>query len=859
MTRTIAIIGAGPAGLCLANILKQDSDFEVQVYEKDSHINERSQGGTLDLHEDGQDALKAAGVYQEFQKHARYDDEDTVIMDKHATKHIEIKDQDTGRPEVDRIAIRNFLYQALPESTVKWGAKVVKVDERNVYFADGKSRKFDLIVGADGAWSKVRPVLSTIRPFYSGISGFEGNIRTTNPKHADIAKLFGQGSTFAMGETEGCLVTQRTGDGSYKVYFYKAYHENWINENGLDEEDGETQRAYLLQEIYSWSDSLKQIVRSFDDDIKQRAMYMLPPGMRWESKESVSLIGDAFSLMTPFAGLGVNVALAQAHMLAQMLIKHKDNQIVAIEKYEGIMHTDADAKMTKSWNNLQTFMNKGGIDFFKKFLDGHGKTMSGAGKRKATVRTAIKIYSVADDTKSENAKSKKQKVEKPEETFETRTEKLQKKLVNLRRATKDAKTSERQRLQKKITQAEKKSAKGEEIDRVQLEETQNQLNETKDYDGLIAAQHTFFSKLSKHSSGAYKTREEVILALKNLNFDFPNIAQASNAPEGKLAARFMSIEQVSKVAKAGVDSVSSILGDSAAEKQKQSEQLEDSKESAEDDEVDDKLESNTTSDKPAPREQKATPTIDSSALIAKLTGALGGVVRDDEDEDNDAQSDAGSDISAPLSGYTSGEASNEEDALKDWPEPEEEVGESNEEEEEESDDEDEGGNTILDSLNAGVGYISGSDDDISDAEEKVAPRKNRMGQRARRAILEKKYGRGANHIQKKFEEQKQLERAKKFGKNKLDSGWKGRQQQQSGGYKEAERKDFKRDFKKFDKNAKQDRKSGSGRPPPRNNKPPQKPTKAEDEGPLHPSWAAKKAQAKAIENAPAPTKITFDD
>lgn len=260
------------------------------------------------------------------------------------------------------------------------------------------------------------------------------------------------------------------------------------------------------------------------------------------------------------------------------------------------------------------------------------------------------------------------------------------------------------------------------------------MNETKEYDGLIAAQHTFFSKLSKHSSGAYKTREEVILALKNLNFDFPNVAQASNAPEGKLAARFMSIEQVSKVAKAGVDSVSSILGDNAAEKQKESEQSEESKESVEDDQVDVKVKSSTTSDKPASREQKAAPTVDNSALLAKLTGALGGVVRDDEDEDDDddAQSDAGSDISAPLSGYTSGEASNE-DVLKDWPEPEEEVGESNEEEEEESDDEDEGGNTILDSLNAGVGYISGSDDDISDVEEKVAPRKNRMGQRARRA------------------------------------------------------------------------------------------------------------------------------
>lgn len=56
--------------------------------------------------------------------------------------------------------------------------------------------------------------------------------------------------------------------------------------------------------------------------------------------------------------------------------------------------------------------------------------MSGAGKRKATVRTANKTHTLADNIQSENAKSKKQKVEKPEETFETRTEKLQKKLVS---------------------------------------------------------------------------------------------------------------------------------------------------------------------------------------------------------------------------------------------------------------------------------------------------------------------------------------------------------------------------------------------------------------------------------------------
>ena len=122
-------------------------------------------------------------------------------------------------------------------------------------------------------------------------------------------------------------------------------------------------------------------------------------------------------------------------------------------------------------------------------------------------------------------------------------------------------------------------------------------------------------------------------------------------------------------------------------------------------------------------------------------------------------------------------------------------------------------------------------------------------------ILEKKFGKGANHIQKKFEEDKQLERAKRMGRGKLDSGWKGRQQRQTG---EGVKKDTKKPFNKFDKGGKSGDRDRQGKPDRgRYQKPPPKPP-AEEEGPLHPSWAAKKAQAEAIAKAPAPTKITFD-
>ncbi|EOQ99199.1 hypothetical protein J056_002324 [Wallemia ichthyophaga EXF-994] len=532
-------------------------------------------------------------------------------------------------------------------------------------------------------------------------------------------------------------------------------------------------------------------------------------------------------------------------------LKTRTSLAVAIEKYKERLHGDSTSNMHLRWANLQTRMNVGAVEKVKFFIQ-----MQQQHEQEQ-----------ARDNSSSHKQQKKQKVEKPAETAESRTEKLHKKLhhilhVDLRRAVKDARVSEHKRLQKKLTQLEKMSSKGEKVDSQQQEEAQNQLIETKEYDGLPAAQHTFFSKLSKHNQGAFKSREEVIHALNKLSFNWPAISLPSNAPQGKVAARFMSIEQISSVAKSAVDSVVSILGDGAKKENEVNVQ-------AEQVPADDKQIKNDKTLQPPTQIKKERPATDNSALIAKLTNSLGGTVRDDDDEEEEDQE---ADSDAPLSGYTSGEAS--DDALQNWPDPDadsdgdDDNDDINNDDINNDDDDADNGNALLNSLNTGVGYISGGSDDISDAEEKVAPRKNRMGQRARRMIHEKKFGRGANHVQKKFEEDKQLERAKRMGRNKLDSGWKGRQQRQSedqkpnkdlnGGYK----KDFKKD-NKTDSNhsSKHDRGYKNHSKPHSKPSVPIKPgtdAAADDQGQLHPSWAAKKAQAEAIANAPAPTKITFD-
>src|ERR1700760_4488159 len=143
----IAIIGAGPAGLALARLLHVNK-IACTIYELDASAAERDQGGTVDLHaQGGQHVLREAGLFEEFQKIAR--------------------------PEGDRLQLRQMLLDSIPPETVVWGKKLVSVEKSStetetydLHFTTGTEKGFDIVIGADGAWSKVRNLLTQVKPFY---------------------------------------------------------------------------------------------------------------------------------------------------------------------------------------------------------------------------------------------------------------------------------------------------------------------------------------------------------------------------------------------------------------------------------------------------------------------------------------------------------------------------------------------------------------------------------------------------------------------------------------------------------------------------------------------------------------------
>lgn len=110
----VAIIGAGPAGCLLARTLYQ-AGVDVTIFEAESSLDVRSEGGTLDLHpKTGIAALTATGLYDEIAKLCRPAGACLKITDKKLQTYFYYPATMHGTPEIDRTSLRALLLDSIP-------------------------------------------------------------------------------------------------------------------------------------------------------------------------------------------------------------------------------------------------------------------------------------------------------------------------------------------------------------------------------------------------------------------------------------------------------------------------------------------------------------------------------------------------------------------------------------------------------------------------------------------------------------------------------------------------------------------------------------------------------------------------
>jgi 2-polyprenyl-6-methoxyphenol hydroxylase-like FAD-dependent oxidoreductase len=132
------------------------------------------------------------------------------------------------------------------------------------------------------------------------------------------------------------LMAQRSSDSHIRTYVGMRTERCWYRDLGLDPRDTDAVRAALLAVFHDWAPALLALITDHDGDLVNRPLFALPVPHTWDHTEGVTLLGDAAHVMSPFSGMGANLAMLDGADLARA-IADETTLDAAVRAYEAVM------------------------------------------------------------------------------------------------------------------------------------------------------------------------------------------------------------------------------------------------------------------------------------------------------------------------------------------------------------------------------------------------------------------------------------------------------------------------------------------------------------------------------------------
>ncbi|MFE1883789.1 FAD-dependent oxidoreductase [Streptomyces diastatochromogenes] len=368
----MAIVGAGLGGLCLAQGLRR-TGIDVVVYERDTGLDSRRQG--YRLHMDGRAAqgLQAClppDLYELFVATASSPSRQVTVVTKQLKQlhRVEFPEPDMSVParvntSVDRFVLRTILLAGL-EDVVHFGKTFVRYEQKDtgggmrVLFEDGTEDIADVLVGADGAGSRVRgQYLPLARVRDTGDRALYGKTPLTDDIQARLPEMLWDGFAAVVGSRKLGMALglvrfqERPADAaarlwptadfkdadSYVMWALSGKGGAFPADERMRALDGPGLQAVAEDLVRGWHQDLRQLITgAAPEETFFLSIRTSDPVEPWPAT-TVTLLGDAIHAMPPSRGSGANIALKDAGRLCAELTRAAEGGqelLEAIGRYE---------------------------------------------------------------------------------------------------------------------------------------------------------------------------------------------------------------------------------------------------------------------------------------------------------------------------------------------------------------------------------------------------------------------------------------------------------------------------------------------------------------------------------------------
>jgi len=363
--KNVAIVGSGLVGSLLAIFLRKQG-HKVIIFDRRPDVRLVEFSGrsiNLAMSNRGWKALREAGVEKDIRKLALPLDKRAMHVEGQEVYFQKYGEEGEAIYSISRGILNRRMIDLAEEAGAlfKFEEKIWDVDMPNAKLYTGESEKsvwkeyqFDLIFGADGAFSRTRHKMQRQSRFnYSQHFIDVGYKELTIPANADGSHKLNNASFHIWPRGNFMLIAMPNLDGSFTCTLFMPFE----GEISFESIQTETQAEQFFEKFFpDIKDEISNLKKDFFRN-PTSAMVTIKC-YPWSYYDKITLVGDSAHAIVPFYGQGMNAGFEDISILNQKMNEHGDNWEVIFEEYQRERKPNTDAIAELSYRNFVEMSSK---------------------------------------------------------------------------------------------------------------------------------------------------------------------------------------------------------------------------------------------------------------------------------------------------------------------------------------------------------------------------------------------------------------------------------------------------------------------------------------------------------------------